>query len=178
VHQGVDHDFLSEAGVAPLNLGGALSVVRVGGFLPTAADSLIIASSNQPISGMFSNVVGGRVTATDGVTSLKISVVGNYLVLGELPGDYNGNGVVDGADFLVWQQGVGSKYTAGHLAVWKTNLGKTLASVQAPFEGTTTPNSSAVPEPRAGILLTLVTLVFCMRRCPKHSILSTHLRKG
>jgi hypothetical protein len=112
------------------DLAGALSVVRVGGFLPAAADSLIILSSNQPITGMFSNVVGGHVTATDGITSLKVSVIGNHLVVGELPGDYNGNGLVDAADYAVWRNGLGDTFTQSHYDIWKANFGKTVA-VQA-----------------------------------------------
>ncbi len=153
VRQGVDHDFLSEAGAAPLNLAGALSVVRVGGFLPTAADSLIILSSNQPITGMFSNVVGGRVTATDGITSIKVSVVGNYVVLGERPGDYNGNGVVDGADFLVWQQGLGGPFTPAHLDVWNTKLGTPASSIADANRDVLSNARSNVPEPATAVML-------------------------
>ena len=81
MHPGTDSDLLSEAGTTALNLAGALNVTLINGYLPTAADSLVIVSSNQPISGMFSNVVGGHVTATDGITSLKVSVVGNHVVV-------------------------------------------------------------------------------------------------
>ncbi|BBO34904.1 dockerin type I domain-containing protein [Lacipirellula parvula] len=73
-----------------------------------------------------------------------------------LAGDYNGNGSVDGADFLAWQRSFGTAATpagsgadgngngsidAGDLTVWKEHFGQT----------TNTPVVS-VPEPTAGLL--------------------------
>ena len=76
----------------------------LNGYVPAAADSLIILSSNQSITGAFSNVVAGHVLASDGITSLRVSVIGNHVVVGQLPGDYTGNGVVDAADYVVWRK--------------------------------------------------------------------------
>jgi hypothetical protein len=57
------------------------------------------------------------------------------------PGDFNGDGKVNGADFLVWQRGGSpNPLSAGDLAAWKSHFGSATAA------------SSAVPEP--GILLT------------------------
>jgi hypothetical protein len=54
------------------------------------------------------------------------------------PGDFNGNGVVDGADFLAWQRGQSpTPLSASDLAVWKSNYGA----------GSTTAAAAAVPEP-------------------------------
>jgi MYXO-CTERM domain-containing protein len=57
-----------------------------------------------------------------------------------LPGDFNGSGRVDGADFLVWQRGGSpSQLSASDLTLWRTNFGRTGV----------TPASAAVPEPAA-----------------------------
>jgi hypothetical protein len=73
-----------------------------------------------------------------------------------LPGDFTGNDVVDGADFLAWQRTFGSTtdlaadgslngvIDAADLAIWKQNFGRT-----RPAAGATTP----IPEPVNAVLL-------------------------
>lgn len=83
-----------------------------------------------------------------------------------LPGDYDKNDVVDGADFLTWQRSFGSTtelaadgslnkvVDADDLAMWKENFGRTWpASMSA----------AAVPEP-SGFSLLACALLF-VRRC-------------
>lgn len=67
------------------------------------------------------------------------------------PGDFNADGKVDGADFLVWQRGFGTTYDAGDLADWKANFGSASTI-------------SAVPEPSTVILSILALLGFRLRR--------------
>ncbi len=138
---GVDYDTISEAGTLPLNLSGTLSLTLINGYVPAPADTLIIAMSNQPITGAFSNVAGGHVLATDGVTSLGVLVIGNVVVVAKLPGDYNGNGKVDAADYTVWRNKLGSgAFTRAHFDIWKANYGATSL-------GSGAAESAAVPEP-------------------------------
>ncbi|RIK71508.1 MAG: hypothetical protein DCC67_20225, partial [Planctomycetota bacterium] len=54
----------------------------------------------------------------------------------DAPGDFDHDQDVDGADFLVWQQGFPSTHNAGDLADWKANFG-------------VAPAIAAVPEPAA-----------------------------
>jgi prepilin-type N-terminal cleavage/methylation domain-containing protein/prepilin-type processing-associated H-X9-DG protein len=76
---------------------------------------------------------------------------------GGLAGDYNGNQVVDGADFLLWQRSFGSVATpagsgadgngngsveAGDLTVWRDAFGSSAAA----------PLAAAVPEPATWVL--------------------------
>jgi hypothetical protein len=153
--QGTGYDFISEAGNTALNLNGTLSVTLTGGYSLSNTDSLIILASNQPITGTFSNLVNGRVTATDGVTSLGVAVIGNVVVVAKLPGDYNGNGIVDAADYTVWRDGLGGKYTQSHYDVWKANFGKIAGSGAAVTGGDVANLPSNVPEPAT---LTLIIL--------------------
>jgi hypothetical protein len=169
-HQGTDYDLLSEAGTAPLNLSGALSVTLAGGFMPTAGDSFVIVNSNQPLTGMFFNVVGGHVTATDGITSLKLSIIGNHVVLGGVLGDYNHNGIVDAADYTVWRDHLGQgvtlpndtmpgSVTQADYDVWKSNFGN--------HSGSGSGTSAAVQEPASLLLLLSGILAIYTRRCQK-----------
>ena len=64
-----------------------------------------------------------------------------------VPGDFDVDGDVDGADFLVWQQELGTTTTASDLAEWTANFGMP------------TSFSTAVPEPAAGALLMLAGLL-------------------
>jgi hypothetical protein len=59
------------------------------------------------------------------------------------PGDFNGDEAVDGADFILWQQGYGSEFDDADLADWKANFGATGAA----------PVIAAVPEPTSLALL-------------------------
>jgi hypothetical protein len=71
---------------------------------------------------------------------------GNFAGVGPA-GDFDDDGVVDGADFLEWQRGFGTKYDANDLANWRQNYGtgSQLAT-----------SSVSVPEP-ANCTISLVT---------------------
>lgn len=81
---GAQYDRVLDGGTFALTLGGSLSLKFINGFqnsiLPT--DTFTIIGSNQSILGMFSNVVGGRVTDVDGFGSFAVTVVGNNVILG------------------------------------------------------------------------------------------------
>jgi hypothetical protein len=62
-----------------------------------------------------------------------------------LPGDFNGDLKVDGADFLAWQRGGSpSPLSAGDLATWKANYGTPAVAAVG-----------AVPEPSSLALLAM-----------------------
>jgi hypothetical protein len=69
-----------------------------------------------------------------------------------LPGDYNGDGRVDAADYVVWRKTDG---TQNGYNLWRTNFGRTAGS------GSSIGGSTAVPEPStvALLVLTLVAVV-------------------
>jgi hypothetical protein len=73
-----------------------------------------------------------------------------YRSLGSsLAGDYNGNGVVDAADYVVWRNEIG---TPAAYDTWRANFGRTAASGSAVA-------ASSVPEPASIVL-------FIMAACP------------
>lgn len=78
---------------------------------------------------------------------------------GPLIGDYNGNGVVDAADYVVWRKGVGTTYTQNDYNVWRSNFGRPAGS------GAGVCTNASVPEPTTLVLLIvgLIALFTCRR---------------
>lgn len=76
---------------------------------------------------------------------------------GTTSGDFDGDGDVDGADFLAWQRGESpNPLSAADLAAWQTNYGATASTVAV----------NAVPEPQTMLLLVLSLLGWgCRRTC-------------
>ncbi|MGE3240169.1 MAG: pentapeptide repeat-containing protein [Pirellulales bacterium] len=72
------------------------------------------------------------------------------LAVSKLPGDFNGNGIVDAADYSVWRNGLGSTYTSADYDVWKAHFGQAIGGgSEAQF------SNFAVPEPASAVLLAL-----------------------
>jgi hypothetical protein len=67
-----------------------------------------------------------------------------------LPGDFNTDGTVDAADYVVWRNGRGTLYTEGHYNIWRANFGMSAAGTTAVTAGTISP---AVPEPSTLFLI-------------------------
>lgn len=98
-----------------------------------------------------------------------------------LPGDFNRNGAVDAADYIVWRKSFGQNVARGALAVgngdgivdeadyrvWRAHFGATLAGGGATSQG------SAVPEPSSSLLLLLaLAAVLFARNCNPRSLRS------
>jgi hypothetical protein len=66
-----------------------------------------------------------------------------------LDGDFNADGIVDGADFLTWQRG--SDPTSQDLALWQGSFGQTSGGASGQI--------ASVPEPTS---LSLAAAVACM----------------
>ncbi len=96
-------------------------------------------------------------------------------------GDYNGDGVVDAADYTVWRDGLGTTYVEADYDVWKTNYGATGSAGPPETEyrlGAVVFDTSlsgsgtlvGVPEPGAGLLLlTGLASMLWMRRGGQHA---------
>ncbi len=78
-----------------------------------------------------------------------------------LLGDYNNNGVVDAADYVVWRKELGTTFTQNDYNVWRANFGQTAPGAGS---GAGSIANAAVPEPATLVLLTLATAVLCVRR--------------
>ena len=80
-------------------------------------------------------------------------------------GDYNGNGTVDAADYVLWRKGVGTTYTQNDYTIWRTHFGQTAGS------GAALPTAnplSAVPEP--AILTMVLTALLLSMMCRRFGL--------
>ena len=116
-----------------LALGGSLDIATLAGFTPASGSSWQIAAAGG-ITGQFSSITAGY----------SVQQQGNHLMLFSgtplLAGDYNSDGVVDSADYIVWRRAMA---TGGTLAnetaspgvvdeadyvAWRANFGATATS--------------------------------------------------
>ena len=125
---------------------GVLNVILEAGFTPTSNITVLTASSVDT-TGLSLNDPSGFFSGFDSSSGTSIVLQ----LATTTPGDFNGDGVVDGEDFLVWQRTDG---TPGGLAAWQANYGTgALAAAGA----------AAVPEPTSATLLLLGALA-CLGR--------------
>lgn len=134
--------------------GASVQVSLAGGFVPALGDTFPLLSSAGAIGG--SPSLGQTPTLPAGLV-WKLNVGAHLVelsVVAGLSGDYNGNGVVDAADYTIWRDTLGqtgaglaadgnhnNMIDAGDYDVWKTNLGTTGGSGAAA--------ATLVPEPNA-----------------------------
>jgi hypothetical protein len=112
-------------------------------------------------------ITGGLISATGSMYIDDISVALRSSVQ-ILAGDYNNNGIVDAADYVVWRKGLGTIYTQSDYNVWRANFGQTAGS----SSGATA--SAAVPEPTTLVLLMFTTTGCCLRRRRTAQVSITH----
>lgn len=129
-----DFDRLVTTGIAQLD--GVLDLNLIGGFNPVAGDSFTILSAAGGMLGAFASLDDSFAGLDPGLmwqvlhnpTNVEVEVI-----LG-LPGDFNGDSVVDAADYTVWRDNLGSSttlpgdptpgaVTAADHAVWAANYG-------------------------------------------------------
>lgn len=176
------HGNLAMSGAAPklnMNLGDAQSDLLVvngnidigtttllnffpANFVPAThhAFMLIDNQGTNPITGTFSNFATEGASTMLGTQEYRLSYVGgdgNDVVLAPfLAGDYNGNGVVDAADYVLWRNGgpllneVDAPGTVNDqdYIEWRSRFGNTLAPGASASVG-------AVPEPSTALLAML-----------------------
>jgi hypothetical protein len=133
-------------------LGGSLNIVPLAGYSPAEGDNWPIINSGT-FSGQFSSVTAGYYVQQQGFNLMLFFGAAPPPILA---GDYNDDGVVDAADYVVWRKAI---TVGGTLANETASLG---TIDQADFDawranfGAMAGNGSqvtpAVPEPSAGML--------------------------
>jgi fibronectin-binding autotransporter adhesin len=163
---GGQYDQVQVAG--QLLLGGTLAVSFINGFTPVSTNSFDILDWGA-LSGTFSTIVlptlaGGLAWNTSQLYTagiLSIDSVG-------LAGDYNHNGVVDAADYVMWRnnQGtnnvlpndpIGGTIGTAQYNQWRAHFGQSAGS------GSISSNT-AIPEPATLNMLFAAVLALCSRR--------------
>lgn len=75
--------------------------------------------------------------ATPRGRSLRIESLECRRTLSVTPGDFTLDGVVDGSDFLSWQRGYATEYSASDLTTWSANYGAVSSITTITLQGTT-----------------------------------------
>jgi T5SS/PEP-CTERM-associated repeat protein len=141
-----------------VNLAGTLQVT-LSSFTPAQNDVFDILDFTSRL-GTFATLTLPPLSGALEWDTTKLYVDGSIRVV--LPGDFNENGVVDGADYVVWRKGLGTTYVASDYNVWRTHLGGTASGGAAAA-------ASALPEPATALLVCMAGLVVtCNVRCAKN----------
>lgn len=173
-----ESSYLAVSGEALLE--GELHVVLDDGDVPDGEAELTVLTS-QSLSGQFANAASGDTLAHvsgDEVLSYRVFYGDesphetNAVVLADfaigLPGDFNGDGLVDAADYAVFRDGFAAgAYNEYDYRAWRDFYGATTQSLGAALQG------SAVPEPASGWVL-LVGLSGALRRRSQRRLHGRH----
>ena len=116
---------------------------------PDMADAALVSNGYVPFNAIYVD------SADTGSSIDEIRIGTSYAdvapIAAGLDGDFDGDGDVDGNDFLVWQRGAA---TPADLALWQGNYGAPNSSAAA----------GAVPEPTSVLLLGIAGSLWCLRR--------------
>jgi autotransporter-associated beta strand protein len=144
-----------------LSLGGTLEVSLQDGFAPAAGNSFDILDWGT-LSGAFSAInlptLAGLAWNTSQLYTTGVLSIGAPA----LPGDFNQNGVVDAADYVVYRSRLGTTYTQTDYDVWRANFGQSVGNGAA--LPSAEPLSAAVPESATLLMLLIGTLPTLRRR--------------
>jgi T5SS/PEP-CTERM-associated repeat protein len=138
-------------------LGGTLSVSLLNGFEPQAGNSFNILDWGS-IAGTFAALSLPPLPGSLTWNTSQLYTTGVLNVVGPgTSGDYNLNGVVDAADYVVWRKNPGG-FPAGAYATWRSQFGQPGGS------GAGANAIAAVPEPATLVLLIFAAAGWYFRR--------------
>ncbi len=131
----------------------AMSVLNDGAY------SLTLTADADPSH----NPVTPGAPLTSGLYTLEFqtgSLAGSQVTFTVAPllGDFNNDGVVDAADYLVWRKGLGTTYTQTDYDVWRVHFGATAGIGASALANVT------VPEPAMLVMLIVATAGSCLLR--------------
>jgi T5SS/PEP-CTERM-associated repeat protein len=139
---GTQYDQLAVASSIALN--GVLSISLINAFTPTAGQSFNILDWVGARFGTFSSLVLPSLIGLSWDTSQLYTSGVLSVIAAELPGDYNDDGNVDAADYVVWRKTDG---TQPGYNLWRAHFGQTAGS--AAVSG----SNGAVPEPGTFVIV-------------------------
>jgi hypothetical protein len=145
VAAGTQYDQLIVAGGIALDGTLDVSLVNLGGgtFAPTVGNSFTLIAATEEISGAFDTL-----QVPDGLNWQVIYNPASVELIVGNPGDFNHDGIVDAADYVVWRR---NGWGPLNFQAWKSHFGQSY--------GRGAGRPSGVPEP-SGLLLMLVACGF------------------
>lgn len=151
---------------------GTLEVSLVDGFMPMAGDAFQILTAGGGRTGIFTTEI---LPALSGGLNWDVQYNPDSLVLSVisagLPGDYNQDGSVDAADYVVWRKNegttnplpndpIGGTIDADQYNQWRTHFGQPTGN--GPGAGA----KATAPEPATLVLLMFAAAGWCVLRRP------------
>ncbi|MEX2306369.1 MAG: pentapeptide repeat-containing protein [Pirellulales bacterium] len=76
-----------------------------------------------------------------------------------LPGDFNHDGTVDAADYVVWRKGLGTTHTQNDYTIWRAHFGQTAGTGSG---ATGSASAPAAPEPASLVLFLLSSIALIL----------------
>jgi hypothetical protein len=153
-----------------VSIAGIFHVDLLGGFVPQIGNVFQIISSSGIVTGKFGSA--SLPTLTGANWQLRYSP-NSVLLQVALVGDYNFNGVVDAADYVVWRKSLGQvgiglladgnrngQIDTGDYSVWRSHVGQ----IPGSGSGTGISANAAVPEPSTLLLMILTAAGSCLKR--------------
>jgi len=151
---GVEYDRVEVDGFAMLE--GTLDVSLINGFTPALGNNFGFLMASGGFDTSFSSLNLPDLSAQGLDWQLNPSGATLFLeVVAALDGDFDGDGDIDGADFLTWQRNP----SVGNLADWQAGYGSATGSSSA--------SSTAVPEPSSMLLAAFAS--FCAMSVQRRS---------
>jgi hypothetical protein len=142
---GSGYDRLVVGSTLDLNLGGTLDISIVNGFTPQPGNAFDILEWGT-LTGMFDTVNRPFLGPSLDWDISQLYTTGVIsIVAAALAGDFNNDGTVDAADYVVWRKTNG---TLQQFNEWKANFGATLGSGASASPSP----SGSVPEPSAWLV--------------------------
>ena len=142
-------DVVTVGGDATL-AGLILAVSLISGFMPTAGQQFTVLTANNIVDNglMLGGSAANSFSLLVDSTSVVLQAIG-------LPGDYNYDGTVDAADYVVWRKTDGTP--AGY-NLWRTHFGQTAGT------GSGAITNAAVPESTTFMLLIIAASGLSLRQ--------------
>ncbi|MEX0611588.1 MAG: hypothetical protein WD738_19305 [Pirellulales bacterium] len=132
-----------------------------GSGLTLIGDTIAISASTET-SGVLdiSDLLGYKpgsvlLTTNQGSAASMTALINPHAALA---GDFNGDGSVDTADYVVWRKGLGVTYTPDDYNVWRAQFGQMIGGGSG--SSLDQPSQSAVPEP-ATLLIVFAAAAIC-----------------
>ena len=154
------NDLIVDTGALDLSGGATLNVTGIGGNLSVGDYDLIQFASG--FTGAAMDISLGTIPLASGFSAsivIDSDSVNLHIASGGLPGDYNGDGKVNAADYVVWRKDpAGHGGTPGGYNTWRANFGN------PPGSGSGSLSTAGVPEPTTFALVGLLGSLLIVKR--------------